>query len=56
MLANGFPLYQRRPGVGDGPTIQLPVNHNADLPGHGYWHAANLLPSPSSTSHRAAAT
>jgi hypothetical protein len=31
MQANGFPLYQRRQGVGDKPIIQLPSNRNTEV-------------------------
>ncbi len=31
MQGNGFPLYRRREGVGDGPTIQLPSNCNIEV-------------------------
>jgi hypothetical protein len=37
LQANGFPLYQRHPGVGDNPTIRLLVNRNTEVTLDNQW-------------------
>ncbi len=37
LKANGFPLYRRRPGVGHGPTIRLPINRNTEVTLDNQW-------------------
>ncbi len=37
MQANGFPIYRRRRGVGDGPTIRLPSNRDVEVTLDNQW-------------------